>query len=559
MRLSSDLINRLFPTDLDSKETIEARYPDRQLPATAEVMRFAPSPTGSMHIGGLFAALLSERLAKRSGGVFFLRIEDTDKVREVPGAVQGIIDAMGEFGIHFDEGPLSPGYEIGDYGPYIQSNRQRIYLTFARDLVERGWAYPCFATVEELDRTAEIQRAEKIKPGYYGEYAIWRDRPEADVREALDAGRPFVIRLRSRGVPGQRFALRDLLKGARELFTNDLDRVLVKSDKLPTYHLAHVVDDRLMRTTLILRGDEWLTSTALHVQLTEAFGWEPMRYAHVSPIQKLDGTSRRKLSKRYDPEANVAYYREQGIPAAAVVEYLLHVASAEFEPWRKAHPGADSRDFELTLERITASSGALLDLAKLADISREVISMMSERDIIAAASSWASAYRPAFAAALAADPDYTRTVLMIDRDTPKRRKDFAKWSDLEEQWGFFFDGLFDVPAHLTDERYQGLPVPDLVETAKRFLDTYDPADDKDTWFAKIRTITKDLGYAESAKAHRASPDVFRGSVVEVSNVLRVLVTGRTRSPDLYTVMQVMGPVRVRQRVSVALRTGGSHQ
>jgi glutamyl-tRNA synthetase len=559
MLLSSKLINRLFPIDLDSREAIEARYPDRRLPPDAEVMRFAPSPTGSMHIGGLFAALLSERLAKRSGGVFFLRIEDTDKVREVPGAMQGIIDSMRDFGIEFDEGPLSPAEEVGDYGPYIQSNRKRIYLTFARDLVERGCAYPCFATVEELERTAEIQRAEKIRPGYYGRYTIWRDRPDADVREALDAGRPFVIRLRSRGVHGQRFALRDLLKGARELLTNDLDRVLVKSDKLPTYHLAHVVDDRLMRTTLILRGDEWLTSTALHVQLTEAFGWEPLRYAHVSPIQKLDGTSRRKLSKRYDPEANVAYYREQGIPAAAVVEYLLHVASADFEPWRKANPRADSRDFELTLERITASSGALLDLAKLADISREVISMMPERDVMLETLSWASAYRPAFAAALSTDPNYTRDVLMIDRDTPKRRKDFAKWSDFEEQWGFFFDSLFEAPADLADERYQRVPVQDIVETAKRFLDTYSPADDKDTWFAKIRAITKDLGYAESAKEYRASPEVFRGSVVEVSNVLRVLVTGRTRSPDLYTVMTVMGPARVRQRVSVALQTGGYHQ
>jgi glutamyl-tRNA synthetase len=552
MPLSPELITRFFPTDLDSRETIEARYPDRRLPAGAEVMRFAPSPTGSMHVGGLFAALLSERLAKRSGGVFFLRIEDTDKTREVPGAVQGIIDSMHDFGIAFDEGPLSPGEDVGNYGPYIQSHRKRIYLSFARDLVERGWAYPCFATAEELERTAERQKAEKIKPGYYGRYAIWRDRPDADVREALDAGRPFVIRLRSPGVLGHRFAVRDLLKGARELLTNDLDRVLVKSDQLPTYHLAHVVDDRLMHTTLILRGDEWLTSTPLHVQLVEAFGWEPLRYAHVSPIQKLDGTSRRKLSKRHDPEANVAYYQEQGIPAAAVVEYLMHVASADFEPWRKANPGADNREFELTLERITASSGALLDLAKLADISREVISMMPERDVMAALLSWASAYRPAFAAALSADPDYTRAVLMIDRDTPKRRKDFAKWSDFEEQWGFFFDSLFAAPAALTDERYQGLPIPDITETARRFLDTYDPADDKDTWFAKIKTITKDLGYAESAKAHRTSPEVFRGSVVEVSNVLRVLVTGRTRSPDLYTVMQVMGPARVRQRVGVAL-------
>ncbi len=553
MVLSSELINRLFPSDLDSKETIEARYPDRRLPADAEVMRFAPSPTGSMHIGGLFAALLSERLAKRSGGVFFLRIEDTDKVREVLGAVQGIIDSMRDFGIEFDEGPLSPGEEVGDYGPYIQSERKHTYLTFARNLVERGWAYPCFATVEELDRTAEIQRAEKIRPGYYGRYAIWRDRPDTDIQAALDAGRPFVLRLRSRGVHGQRFVLRDLLKGARELLANDLDRVIVKSDKLPTYHLAHVVDDHLMRTTLILRGDEWLTSTPLHVELTEAFGWEPLRYAHVSPIQKLDGSSRRKLSKRSDPEANVAYYREQGIPAAAVVEYLLHVASANFEPWRKANPGADSREFKLTLETITASSGALLDLAKLADISREVISMMPEPDILAAVLAWASVHRPAFAAALSGDPAYTHHVLMIDRDTPKRRKDFAKWSDLEEQWSFFFDTLFEAPTDLTDERYQRVPASDIVETAKRFLDTYDPADDKDTWFAKIRAITKKLGYAESTKEYKASPGVFRGSVVEVSNVLRVLVTGRTRSPDLYTVMTVMGPARVRQRVGIALQ------
>jgi glutamyl-tRNA synthetase len=553
MLLSSEIINRLFPDDLDSRAAVEARYPDRQLPAGAEVMRFAPSPTGSMHIGGLFAALLSERLAKRSGGVFFLRIEDTDKQREVPGALQGIIDALHDFGIAFDEGPLSAGEDVGAYGPYIQSHRQRIYLTFARDLVERGWAYPCFATPEELGRIAESQKAAKIKPGYYGRDAIWRDRAEADVHAALDAGRPFAIRLRTRALPGQRVTLRDLLKGARELLANDLDRVLVKSDKLPTYHFAHVVDDRLMHTTLILRGDEWLTSAPLHVQLTEAFGWEPLRYAHVSPIQKLDGASRRKLSKRHDPEANVAYYREQGIPAPAVVEYLMHVASADFEPWRKAHPDADSREFELTLERITASSGALLDLAKLADISREVISKMTERQVMDALVAWASAYRPAFAAALSADPSYTLSVLMIDRDTPKRRKDFAQWRDFEEQWGFFFDSLFTPPADLTDERYMGIPVADIVETARRFQDTYDPADDKDTWFAKIRQITKDLGYAESAKAHRAAPEQFRGSVVELSNALRVLVTGRTRSPDLYTVMQVMGPARVRERVSVALQ------
>jgi glutamyl-tRNA synthetase len=547
--LQPQTIDRLFPTDVPAWDQVLATYPPRALPQGAEVVRVAPSPTGFMHIGGIFAALLCERIAHRSGGVFFLRIEDTDKAREVPGAVQGIIDSLHAFGIELDEGPIAHGEEVGRYGPYTQSHRVPIYRSFVRELVRRGLAYPCFATAEELDHINAQQEARKEETrGYHGHWAIWRDRADADVQGALDEGRPFVFRFRSEPAAGRRIVFHDLLKGEREMPANHLDWVLLKSDGLPTYHCAHVVDDRLMGTTLVLRGDEWFPSVPLHVQLSEAFGWGRFRYAHISPIQKMDGESRRKLSKRHDPEANVLYYRAQGIPARAVVEYLLTLASADFEPWRAKNPAASPFDFQLAPERITASSGALFDMAKLADVSREAIAKLDVDQTLAELLDWARAERPEAAAAIESDRVYSRAILAMDYQGKTRRKDFTKWSDFVEQRGFFYDALFVQPADPADPRFGTVAAADVAACARGFLATFDPADDRDVWFTKVKAVAKSLGYAESAKEMKASPGAFKGSVADVANAIRVMVTGRQNAPDLHTVMQLLGADRVRRRV-----------
>jgi glutamyl-tRNA synthetase len=535
---------------LETPEALEARYPLRPKPAGDMVTRIAPSPTGFMHIGGIYAALISERLAHQNAGTFYLRIEDTDRKREVAGASDLIVKSLHTYGIVADEGETLSGEETGAYGPYKQSARAAIYISYVKWLFENGHAYPCFCTSEEMERANTIQIAEKTRPGYYGRWAVCRNKSEDEVLAALNAGTPFVLRFKSPGNFENRIKVNDLLKGMRELSENDQDIVLLKSDGLPTYHLAHVVDDHLMRTTHVIRGDEWLSSTPLHIQLFQTFGWQAPLYGHILPIQKMDGTSKRKLSKRKDPEASVFFYDEQGYPTNAVIEYLLNLANSNFEDWRKANPAADNREFKVTLEKLAKSNGALFDFRKLNDISKETVARMGAEEVYEAGLAWAAQYDKALAALMETNPKYTKQILNIERglDAGKSRKDIAKWSDIKAEIGYFFDDEFTASGAATTAISEAAPLADAKAIVSSFLGVYSDTDNKEQWLEKIRAISLSHGYAENTKAFKAEPSKYKGYIGDVTKIFRILLTGKAQTPDLYAIMQVMGKERVMKRL-----------
>lgn len=541
--LSTSSIDRLIPAGKLSIEEIEGRYPLRSLTDSAEVMRVCPSPTGFLHLGTLYAALVSSMLARQTGGVYYLRIEDTDQKREVEGARELIMELLESFDLMYDEGPII-GSEKGEYGPYIQSQRGDIYKTYIRYLLERGRAYPCFMSTEDLEAMVEKQTKEKIRPGYYGEWATWRDKSESEVKAALDAGKPYVIRFRSQGDTNKRRKIHDRIKGIKELPENDNDIVLLKRDGLPTYHLAHVVDDHLMRTTTVLRADEWFPSLTLHEQLAEAIDIKPFTYAHIAPIQKMDGSSRRKLSKRKDPEANVATYLSQGYPVVAVAEYMLTLANSNFEDWRRDNPSLSYKDFPFKLEKMQKNGGALLSMQKFDDISRNYLATLTPAALLDLAIRWSERYDPPLQAALVSNSAYAEKIFAIER-ADNKRKDIAKFTDLREAYGYFFDDLYN---EITDYDFGIVQKSDAWEIIKEFLNSYDPSQSQDEWFSNIKSIGEKLGFTPNTREFRENPDAFKGSVAEVAMVLRVALTGRNRSPNLYDVMSVMGLERVTRRL-----------
>nr|WP_315382836.1 glutamate--tRNA ligase [uncultured Sphingomonas sp.] len=540
----------LTPSATLSMDEIHQRYPARSLPEGARVTRFGPSPTGFIHIGGLYVSLISERTAHQSGGLFYLRIEDTDRKREVPGAVELILGALNDFGITFDEGPSLEGTETGAYGPYRQSERQELYQSVVRDLLVRGHAYACFATPEELEAMRTEQNLRKIPPGYYGSWAIWRNRSLEDVQAALAEGRSFVIRLKAPAAEGNgRVELPDLIRGKLNVPANNQDIVLLKADGLPTYHLAHVVDDHLMGTTDVIRGDEWLSSYPVHAQLFDLLGWQRPRYAHIAPIEKNVGSSRRKLSKRHDPEAAVDWYSVEGYPRQAVIEYLLNLADGKFEDWRKANPTADSESFPLQVERLNRS-GALFDLVKLSSISREVIGAMTAAQVYDAALAWAQVHDQPFAERLAAHADYVRAILNIERGAARARKDIVKWSDVPSDTGYFFDDLF-VPRDEGNQALWDALAPGLAAILREVAEGFDPTIDRDAWLEWVRAIGEKHGYAANGKAYKAEPERYQGQFSAIAGALRLALAGKPNTPDLFEVMTVMGPERVRARLSAA--------
>ncbi len=549
----SELISRieaLIPGPTYSPADLEQKYPIRNLPAGAMVTRIAPSPTGFMHIGTVYMALVNERLAHQSSGIFYLRIEDTDKKREVQGATGLIVNCLQRYGMRVDEGEVAQDVEVGNYGPYKQSERANIYKSYIIDLLRQGKAYPCFCTPEELKDQHDMQELQKIRTGYYGRFAKWRDASEESVREQLAANTPFTIRFRSEGSESGRIAFEDALKGHRELPENDQDIVVMKTEGLPTYHFAHVVDDHLMRTTHVLRGDEWFASVPLHLQLFQTMGWQAPTYGHVMPINKMEGSSKRKLSKRKDPEANVAYYDEQGYPVPAVIEYLLNLANSDFEDWRKANPTVDAREFQLTFQKLQNSNGALFDFTKMDDVSKEWIAKSSIDEFFAEAVAWTTMYDAELTDRMQSDIAYTKKIIGIERHDPATvRKDVAKWSDLRHEMGYFFDDFFTAEsAHLSESLVKTMEKKEAQRVVAAFLETYQIEDTKEEWIAKIRTVCRELGYAETAKEFKLKPESFAGSIANVTGVLRILLTGRTFSPDLYEVMRVMGIERLRQRL-----------
>ena len=530
------LAELLLPNIDKTPDYYENLYPERNLPEGARVVRVAPSPTGYLHLGTLFTSLVNRITATSSGGVFFTRIEDTDKKREVEGGIEDIIDGLQRFGISIDEGFISGTEQKGEYGPYQQSKRAEIYQTYVKDLIKKGLAYPCFCTAEDLEAVRKVQEENKIRTGYHGEYAKHRDITYEQAKALIDEGKPFVVRLRSPGSEENRITFDDTIKGKIEMPENDEDFVLLKSDGIPTYHFAHAIDDHLMHTTHVLRGDEWISSVPKHIQLFKLLGFKVPKFGHVSPIMKLDNGAKRKISKRKDPEAAVHFFAEQGYESICVIEYLMTIAASDFEDWRRANPDADYKTFKFNLKKMSVS-GALFDENKLNDVSKTKIAAMKSDEVYDRLTAWAKEFDVEFYDLLVANPEFTKAMLAIDRDDAKKpRKDLAKWSEAKDYFTFFFDALY-TPCH-------DLPENIAASDAKAFLaeykKVYDASDDRQGWFDKIKLVAPTLGFAAETKEYKANPDSFKGSAGDLSTILRIAVTGRTNTPDLCSIMQVLG-------------------
>ena len=543
-----DLADIIFP---DAKEIsyYEEKYPERNLPEGAIVTRFAPSPTGFVHIGGLYQSLIARKLAKQTNGVFLLRIEDTDQKREVENGITDIVQSLDDFGIESDEGMISETEGKGNYGPYKQSMRKEIYQAYAKYLIEQGKAYPCFCTPEELEEMRAKQESAKIRPGYYGVWAKCRNITVEEAIEKIKNGEKYIIRFKSPGREDRKIKHHDVIKGNVDFPENDQDIVIIKADGLPTYHFAHAVDDHLMRTTHVIRGDEWLSSVPLHLQLFHELGFKAPKYAHIAPIMKNDNGNKRKLSKRKDPEAAVSYYAEEGIPADAVKEYLMNIANSTFENWRRANPDKKMDDFELQLNKMSVS-GALFDMVKLLDVSKTVISKMTAEEVYEYANNWAKKYDKELVDILK-DKDYALKVFGIERGNKKPRKDISKWSDVKENIEYMYDELFEK--NTQEYPYQVINDKESIEKIlKLYVEKYyDENDDKQTWFDKIKQLSEEMGYAREVKEFKANPGAYKAHVGDVSTVLRVALTKRTNTPDMYEIMKVLGKDRVIKRFSQA--------
>ena len=540
------LAQLLFPDITTTPADIEAMYPPRNLPEGAKVTRIAPSPTGFMHLGNLFSAIVSERLAHQSGGVFFLRIEDTDLKRAVEGGVETIIRVFNHYGLNFDEGATIEG-DNGAYGPYRQRQRAKIYQTFAKVLVEQGMAYPCFCTEEELTAMREKQQEMKINFGYYGQWAKCRDLTLEEIEENIQARKPYVLRFRSPGDPNKRFVHRDLVKGDIELPENDQDIVLLKSDGIPTYHFAHIIDDHFMGTTHVVRGEEWLATLNIHLQLFRTMGWKAPKYVHTAQLMKMDGGSKRKLSKRKDPELALDFYNAEGYPVPSVLEYLMTLLNSNFEDWRLANPTAPMGDFQFTTKKM-GNSGSLFDIDKLKDVSKNTISVMSADQVYDEVTAWAKDFDPQLYTLLTADQQKAKAIFAIGRGGAKPRKDIAIWSEVKDYVAFFYEELFTAAS----EYPENVSTQDALDILTQYRSLYSPADDGETWFNKVRELGESLGFAAKPKDYKKNPDQYKGHVGDVSQVIRLAITGRTNSPDLCSVMQILGEEVCQQRLAQAI-------
>ncbi len=547
MSIYSELAQAMFPHIDKTPADYELMYPARQLKEGARVTRIAPSPTGYLHLGTFFTSMVNRLTADATDGIFFFRLEDTDKKREVEGGADDILTGINAFGLSIDEGFVAPGEIRGDYGPYQQSERAEIYQAYVKSLVSDGLAYPCFCSEETRQAAREQQEANKDRTGYYGEYAVCRSIDTADALQRVQNGDSYVVRLRSNGSEQNRIKFDDMIKGTIEMPENDEDIVLLKSDGIPTYHFAHAIDDHLMRTTHVIRGDEWISSVPKHLQLFKTLGFKPPKYAHVSPIMVEDNGNKRKLSKRKDPQAAMHFYAQQGYPADSVLEYLLTIANSDFEDWRRANPTADRREFKFNLKKMSVS-GALFDLDKLNDVSKNVIARMDGETVTRYVEQWAAEYDPAFAAILNKDRDYTVGILSIERGNAKPRKDIARWSDVQEYISYFFEELYDNTLELPET----ISPADAAAALKAYMKVYDPAHDKQQWFDTIKGICADLGFSPDVKEYKKNPDNYKGHVGDVSTIIRIAMTGRRNTPDLCSIMQQLGVETVNKRIETAI-------
>ena len=545
------LAELLFPNVTETPQECIERFPARKLPEGAKVTRFAPSPTGFLHFGGLFPTTVGERLAHQSGGVFILRIEDTDAKREVEGAAESLIKTLGHYGIRFDEGATVDG-ESGDYGPYYQSKRGAIYHVFAKQLVKEGKAYPCFTSEEELEKMNAVDKKAEIKE------KDWHFDAEAaraqmldqrrftleDVKESLEKGERFVLRIKTDGDVSVKHPFTDLIKGNLEVPENDEDFVLLKSDGIPTYHFAHAVDDKLMGTTHVIRGEEWLPSLPKHLQLFKYLGFKAPKYMHIAQIMRLDENgAKKKLSKR-DMGANMNDYKRMGYAPDCVMEYVMTLLNSNYEEWHLQNPDKKYTDFPFSIKKMS-TSGCLFDFNKLNDVSKNMLSRYTADQIYNAVTEWAYEFDPGFAALLSRDPEYTKRVFNIGRGGKKPRKDFATFGECKAYMGFFFDELFGV----TDSLPDGADISDVKSILCAFASRFDISDDQNAWFDKIKAVADEHGYASDMKAYKANPEGYKGSVADVSSFMRLAVTGRLNSPDMYEVMQILGEKRVKARLT----------
>ena len=544
-----DLANLIFPNAKDISY-YEEKYPERNLKEGAIVTRVAPSPTGFVHIGTLYQALVAKKVAAQTEGVFFLRIEDTDQKREIENGTTEIIESFKDFGIIPDEGMINETQSNGEYGPYKQSQRKEIYQAYAKYLIAQGKAYPCFCTPEEVEAIREKQEAAKIRPGYYGVWAKCRNITVEEAIEKIKNGEKYIIRFKSPGREDRKIKHKDIIKGNVEFPENDQDIVIIKADGLPTYHFAHAVDDHLMRTTHIIRGDEWLSSVPLHLQLFQELGFKAPKYAHISPIMKNDSGNKRKLSKRKDPEAAVSYYKKMGIPKEAVKEYLLNIANSTFENWRRANPELDISEFDLQLNKMSVS-GALFDIVKLQDVGKTVISKFTAEKVYEEALNWAKEFDKDLEEMLK-DKSYALKVLGIERGNKKPRKDIAKWSDVKYIIEYMYEDKFYSQKQNYD--YQVINEKEDIEKILNLYitDYYNDEDDKQTWFDKIKELADKMGYAKEVKEFKANPDKYKAHVGDVSTVLRIALTGRTNTPDMYEIMKILRKEEIKRRFEKAI-------
>ena len=544
-----ELADLMFPDVTITVDELEKRYPERNLDAGAEVTRFAPSPTGFVHMGSLLSAFEDFKAAKDTNGIFYLRIEDTDTERTVENGIDGIIKDLANFDIIPDEGFISSDRQIGNYGPYLQSERKYIYHIYAKHLVEQGLAYPCFCSKEDLDETREIQELNKERIGYYGSYAKCRTLTPEEAIEKIKNGEKFVVRFKSPGNFENRITLDDRMRGKIEFPENDLDIVIIKSsDGLPTYHFAHVVDDHLMKTTTVMRGEEWIPSYPIHHQLFEVMGFREPRYAHLGLVMKVDENgTRRKLSKRKDPEASVSFYHEKGIPSEATKLYLMTIANSNFEEWLNANPTGKLEDFKMDFSKMS-ESGTLFDVEKLFNITKNYISRMTSEELYSEALPWMEEYDKELYHLMRNYPEYTKQIFSIERYQEKPRKDFSSFSDIRNGIWYMYDELFYNLIYEYQKITDKEEIRNILNTY--FTKYYDINDDKDTWFSKVKLLCDELGYASNMKDYKNNPENYKGSVADISTVIRVSVTTKSQTPDLYEILKLLGIDRINKRINM---------
>ena len=542
---NKELADLMYPHVTKTIEDYEKIFPKRNLKDGAMVSRYAPSPTGFVHMGNMLSCFIENIVPKRTGGKFYLRIEDTDQKREVAGGIDNIISAMKTIGLSYDEGVISEEEELGSYGPYIQSKRRDIYHAFAKYMIENDLAYPCFCEAEEIEEIRNIQKENKERIGYYGEYAKCRNLTNDERAEKIKAGMPYTIRIKSRGDFNKRVKFHDEVKGDIEFPENDQDMILIKSDGMPLYHFAHLVDDHLMRTTHVLRGEDWLPSVPLHLELFDMFGFERPKYAHLGLIMIVDSNgTKRKISKRKDKDFAVKHYHEIGMPSYAMQEYLMTIANSNFEAWREENKDKPIEEFPFDFAKI--GSSPLFDYSKLVNISKNYISTLSAKEVYDNLYTWCDEFDKDFLELITKYKDYTIDVLNIEREQEKPRKDFSCYSEIKSYIWYMYDELF------SDVTYEWQNINDIKEIntiLKTYIDKYyDINDDKDTWFSKIKLLCDELGYASNIKDYKKNPDSYKGSVVDVSMVIRVAMTTKKATPDLYDILKLLGTDRIKTRI-----------